>query len=66
MPVGTENIRNQKNTREGEEIGLRIGKIKIFLHIIGCRADKVDKPHYKETQHHGQYLYHEGFATGDK
>lgn len=49
--VGTEKMRNQKNTRDGEYVGLRVGQVQVGLHVVGGDAHQIHKAHGEEAKH---------------
>ena len=52
MPVGTEKIRNQKNTMVVDQVGGSVGETELGLHVVRRGADQVDEAHDEEGEHH--------------
>jgi hypothetical protein len=57
MPVGTEKMRNQKNTSDGKIVGRGVGEAQVGLDIVGGDAHEVYESHGEEAEHHRQKLY---------
>ena len=49
IPVGTEKMRNQKNTRDGNMLACE--SVQVGLHVVGGDAHQIHKAHGEEAKH---------------
>ena len=56
-------MRNQKNTRDGEYVGLRVGQVQVGLHVVGAMPTKSTKPMAKKQSMTGKSFAKEEFLV---